>query len=107
MQHGNASDMNEDILSLADLICFVQTRLLHLLSKPPEPEVRVELDQIWAVCKWIHDAAMNQQDQTCAGLMERMIDAIADYNTYANPESIDWSEAVPSVEEIRMSLTES
>ena len=99
--------MNKDILSLADLICFVQTRLLHVLAKPIEHEDHFELDQIWQVCRWIHDAALNQQDQMCVALMERMIDAITDYNTYANPESIDWSEAVPSAEEIRMSLTES
>ncbi len=87
-------------LTLAALVVHLRARLLDALRQPPGDSVQAELTDLWRMCLTIHDLAESRHDRAYVALMERMIDAVADYNTYRQPEKTDWAERLPSVEEI-------
>ena len=88
-------------LTLTTLLTHIRARLLEALPQPPAPQNNVALTSLWRTCLTVHDLAEARQDQPYVRLMEKMIDAIADYYDLDQPEQVEWATALPTVEDIR------
>jgi hypothetical protein len=89
-----------DTLTLTTLLVDVRSRLLEALARPASGDNQARLNDLWRVCLTIHDLARARGDGAYVTLMERMIDSVADYHQYGQPETFDWTRQVPSVAEI-------
>jgi hypothetical protein len=89
-----------DVLTLTTVLIDVRSRLLETLSLPASADNRARLTDLWRVCLTIHDVAESHHDQPAIAIMERMIDAIADYETYSQPDTLNWSEHLPTIAQI-------
>jgi hypothetical protein len=87
--------------TLTILLTHVRERLLEVLPQPTTPQNNAALTNLWRTCLTVHDLAEMRQDQPYVHLMEKMIDAIADYHDLAQPERVEWEAALPTVEDIR------
>jgi len=89
-----------DTLTLTTLLVDVRSRLLETLSRPVSDDNQARLTDLWRVCLTVHDLAQSRHDRAYVSLMERMIDSVADYAQYSQPETLDWKKRIPSVAEI-------
>jgi hypothetical protein len=89
-----------EVLTLTELILHVRAQLLALLQQPASAANRTALTNLWRTCITIHDLAEQRGNDAYIRLMERLIDAIADYNNYEEPETLDWVKQLPTVDEI-------
>jgi hypothetical protein len=96
-----------EALTLTTLLLHVRSRLLESLGRPATDENRAALMDLWRVCLTIHDLAESRREQAYVALMERMIDAVADYSSYGKPESVHWAHLIPSVQDIKAAAHDS
>jgi hypothetical protein len=89
-----------ETLTLTALVVHLRLRLLDALQQPPTEENKAALTGLWRTCLTIHDLAEERGNHAYVALMERMIDAVADYSVFHQPENVNWGEQLPSVEEI-------
>jgi len=89
-----------DVLTITTLLVDVRSRLLEVLARPATGDNQARLNDLWRVCLTIHDLARARGDRAYVALMERMIDSVADYHQYSQPERYNWAQQVPSVAEI-------
>ncbi len=87
-------------LTLTTLILHLRAQLLDALYQPATPENRAVLAGLWRICLTIHDLAEVRQNRVYVKLMERMVDAIGDYDQIDQPEAMNWEVQLPTVQEI-------
>lgn len=89
-----------EALTLTEVIIDLRRQLLDALEQPSSAATNTALTSIWRTCLTIHDIAQERRSTLYVQLMDRMIDAIADYNTYAEPHKLNWQAELPSIAEI-------
>lgn len=87
-------------LTLTTLLIHIRAQLLETLSQPVSAQSKTALTNLWRTCLTVHDLAEERQHRRYVSLMEKMIDAIADYHDLEQPETVDWKAELPSTDEI-------
>lgn len=87
-------------LSLSALIVHMRSQLEEALQHPASDENKAYLDKLWRTCIGIYNLAKEHRNPAYAILVERMVNAIADYEESDQPEKLGLNNALPSINEI-------
>ncbi len=87
-------------LTMTALLVHMREQLLDTLSQPLSAHNNAVLTNLWRTCLTVHDLAEERQHRSYVRLMEKMIDAIADYHDLEHPEAVNWAAELPSTDDI-------